>query len=99
MADVFSLLVMIVLVTLLVVGTLLLVSTWRSKRYRKWFYLNLLFCEIVWVFNLERLFPLLGTPRAWLDGVEVVLFALMVPTLVLLYRHRRDPDPPDPDAL
>ena len=48
------------------------------------------------MFYSERLFPLLGTPRAWGDGVYGVLVALFVPTLVLLYRHRRDPDPDQP---
>lgn len=98
MGDRFSFLVALIAVVPLVVSTLLIPSLWRSKPHRKWFYLLLVFYEILWVLVLERLFPLLGMPPAWQDGVEYALFALAVPTLVLLYRRRHDPDPPDPDV-
>jgi hypothetical protein len=91
-----SLLVLLIAAVLLVVGTLLVVSVWRSERNRKLFYVLLLGCEFAWFFVLERLFAMVSVPRAWQDGVEGVLFALVVASLVPLYQHRHDLDPDEP---
>lgn len=99
MGDRFSLLVALVAAVSLAVGALLIPSLWRSKPHREWFYILLAFYEISWALILERLFPLLGVPRAWQNGVEYALFALAVPPLVLVYRRRNDPYPPDRDVL
>ena len=96
MADGFSLVVLLIVAVLLVVGTLILVPTWRSERHRKLFYGLLVFYELGWLSILDRLLALVGVPLAWRDGVWGVLVAPVVATLVLLYRHRHDPEPDEP---
>lgn len=95
MADGFSLVVMVIAAVLLAVGTLIIVSTRRSVPHRKMFYMFLFFYGLWWLYILDKLFALVGMPRAWRDGVERVLFVPVVATFVLLYRHRHDPDPDD----
>jgi hypothetical protein len=98
MGDGFSLLLMLIAAVLSVVGTAITISLRRSEPSRKWFYLLLTFNALGWVIILERLFALVDVPLAWQDGVEGALFALAGASLVLLYRHRHDPDPSDPDV-
>ncbi len=92
MADRFSLLVLLVAAVLLAGGTVLVLSTWRAERNRKLFYVVLEGCGLAWFFVLERLLPLVGIPLVWQDAVEGALLALVVATLVPLYRRRHDPD-------
>jgi hypothetical protein len=98
MGDVVSLLFVLVAAAALIASGLIMVPVWRSGRNRKWLYMYLTFSAIYWVLILERLFTLVGVPLAWQIGVEGVLLALAVASLVLLYRHRRDPDAPDPEV-
>jgi hypothetical protein len=37
-----------------------------------------------------------GLSLAWRDRVDIALYALVALTLVLLYRHRHDPDLDEP---
>jgi hypothetical protein len=97
-SDLAALLLVLVEAVLLVVSALIAVPLWRSGWSRKWSYLFFLFWEIWLLFLLDRLYVLVAVPFAWQIGVEVVLFALMAATLILLYRHRRDTDPVDPDV-
>lgn len=92
MADGVSHIVLLIAAAALTAGTLVIMSIRRSKPHRKWFYLLLVCLELGWSSIVGKLFPLIGVPRAWEDGVEGVLLALVVPTLVLVYRHRHDPD-------
>ncbi len=92
MADGFSLIVLLIAAAAFTSGTLVVMSIRHSKPHRKWFYILLLFNELGWFSIVGELFPLVGVPRVWEDGVEGVLLALVVPTLVLVYRHRHAPD-------
>lgn len=92
MGNVASFLFVLIEAALFVVGALLVVPAWRSRRNQKWWYLIILFWQLTWLLVLERLFALVSVPFAWQIGIEGVLFALMITTLVLLYRHRHDLD-------
>ena len=93
MANGFSLVLDIITDALVVLGSLVIVSAWRSGLNGKWLYMFLTFYALLWVRVLDQLFALVGMPLGWRDGVEGVFFALAAASLVLLYRHRHDPDP------
>jgi hypothetical protein len=93
MGDGFSLVIDIITTVLLVVGTLVIVSAWRSGLNGKWLYMYLGFYALLWARILDQLLALIAVPLGWRDAVDGVLFALAAVNIVLLYRHRHDPDP------
>jgi heme A synthase len=93
MADGLVLVGQLISVVLAVVGTLILVAAWRLGLRGKILYVFLLGIEFVWLgVFLSKLLPLLGVPIVWQLGLVAVLFVLLAVTLVLLYRHRHDPE-------
>jgi hypothetical protein len=99
MSDGFTLVMLLIATLALAVGTLILVSLRRSEPHRKWFYIHLTSIAIGWGYILPQLLALVGVPLVWQDRVGDPFYALMVVSLVLLYRHWHDPDPPESDDL